>query len=64
MVGGDKKRFFAFIICPKLLDKKVFSKAPVIIEQNNNSQNAKIFQAPGFFRVPNFLGRNEKNQHL
>ncbi len=35
-------------------------KAPVIIEQNKNSQNAKIFEAPGFFRVPNFLGRNEK----
>jgi hypothetical protein len=35
-------------------------KAPVNIEQNKNSQNAKKFQAPGFFRVPNFLGRNEK----
>jgi hypothetical protein len=48
-------------LCQTLFD---IYKAPVIIEQNKNSQNAKTFQVPGFFRVPNFLGRNEKNQHL
>jgi hypothetical protein len=31
---------------------------PVIIAQNKNSQNAKKFQALGFFRMPNFWGRN------
>jgi hypothetical protein len=35
-------------------------KVPTIIEQSKNSQNAKKIQAPGFFRMPNFLGRNEK----
>jgi RNA recognition motif-containing protein len=39
-------------------------KAPVIIEQNKNSQNANIFQAPRFFRVPNFLGRNGKKINI
>jgi len=39
-------------------------KVPVIIEQNKNSQVARKFQAPGFFRMPNFWGRNEENQHL
>ncbi len=35
-------------------------KVPIIIEQNKNFQNAKKFQALWFFRMPNFLGRNEK----
>ncbi len=39
-------------------------KVPVIFEQNKNSQNAKKIQALGIFRMPNFLGRYEKNQHL
>jgi len=39
-------------------------KVPIIIEQNKNSQNAKKCQASRFFRMPNFWGRNEENQHL
>jgi hypothetical protein len=35
-------------------------KVPIIIEQNKSSQNAKKFQASGFFRMPNVVGRNEK----
>jgi hypothetical protein len=35
---------------------------PVIIEQNKKSQNAKKIQASGFFRMPNFLGTNEKKK--
>ncbi len=30
-------------------------KVPIIIEQNKNSQNAKKFQALGFFKTPNFF---------
>ncbi len=37
--------------------KTIFNiyKVPVIIEQNENSQNANKFQASRFFRVPNIF---------
>jgi 5'(3')-deoxyribonucleotidase len=46
--------------------KTIFNiyKVPAIMEHNKNFQNAKKFQALGFFRCPIILGRNEKNQHL
>jgi hypothetical protein len=47
--------------------KTIFNiyKVLVIIEQNENSQNAKKIQALKFFRVPNFFRQKwKKNQHL
>ncbi len=47
--------------------KTIFNiyKVLVIIEQNENFQNAKKIQALRFFRVPNFFRHKwKKNQHL